>query len=100
MPIRKASARLSGRVIRVLALWLACGGFPIPGLALPNYCVRLWQAEQGLPQNKVTAIVQTRDGFLWMGTYSGLARFDGVHFDVFDQDNTPELHRCIAGWSE
>jgi ligand-binding sensor domain-containing protein len=47
--------------------------------------------EQGLPQNKVTAVVQTRDGYLWVGTYNGLARFDGVHFTVFDDNNTPEL---------
>ena len=47
--------------------------------------------EQGLPQNKVTAVVQTRDGYLWTGTYSGLARFDGIRFTVFDDNNTPEL---------
>ncbi len=47
--------------------------------------------EQGLPQNKVTAVVQTRDGYLWVGTYNGLARFDGVRFTVFDENNTPEL---------
>jgi ligand-binding sensor domain-containing protein len=47
--------------------------------------------EQGLPQNKVTAIVQTHDGYLWVGTYNGLARFDGVRFTVFDDSNTPEL---------
>ena len=47
--------------------------------------------EQGLPQNKVTAVVQTRDGYLWAGTYNGLARFDGVRFTVFDDNNTPEL---------
>ena len=44
-----------------------------------------------MPQNKVTAVVQTRDGYLWVGTYNGLARFDGVRFTVFDDNNTPEL---------
>ena len=53
--------------------------------------MRTWQVEQGLPQNKVTAVVQTRDGYLWLGTYNGLARFDGVRFTVFDDNNTPEL---------
>ncbi len=57
----------------------------------PNYFTRTWQVEQGLPQNKVTAVVQTRQGYLWIGTYSGLARFDGIRFTVFDEDNTPEL---------
>ena len=59
--------------------------------AAPNYFTRTWQVEQGLPQNKVTAVVQTRDGYLWVGTYNGLARFDGVRFTVFDDNNTPEL---------
>src|ERR1035437_10327192 len=59
--------------------------------AAPNYFTRTWQVEQGLPQNKVTAVVQTRDGYLWAGTYNGLARFDGVRFTVFDDNNTPEL---------
>ena len=49
------------------------------------------QSEDGLPQNAVTAIVQTHDGFLWIGTYGGLVRFDGVQFTVFDGGNTPEL---------
>ena len=63
-----------------------------PALAVPpNYFVRTWQVEQGLPQNKVTAVTQTRDGYLWLGTYNGLARFDGVHFTTFDDKNTPEL---------
>ena len=61
-------------------------------LAAPNYFTRSWQVEQGLPQNKVTAVVQTHDGYLWAGTYNGLARFDGVRFTVFDEKNTPELH--------
>src|SRR4051812_28614429 len=58
---------------------------------VPNYFTRTWQVEQGLPQNKVTAVVQTRDGYLWVGTYNGLARFDGIRFTVFNDNNTPEL---------
>ncbi len=69
---------------------VAAGLFPALA-APPNYFTRTWQVEQGLPQNKVTAVVQTRDGYLWAGTYNGLARFDGVRFTVFDDHNTPEL---------
>ena len=69
---------------------VAVGFFSVA--AAPNYFMRTWQVEQGLPQNKVTAVVQTRDGYLWVGTYNGLARFDGVRFAVFDDNNTPELH--------
>lgn len=56
-----------------------------------SYSIQRWDAESGLPQNTVTAVVQTRDGYLWLGTYSGLARFDGVRFTVFDDAGTPEL---------
>ena len=45
--------------------------------------------ENGLPQNTVQAIIQTRDGYLWIGTQEGLARFDGLNFTVFDKENTP-----------
>jgi ligand-binding sensor domain-containing protein len=36
--------------------------------------------ESGLPQNTVTTVLQTHEGYLWLGTYNGLARFDGVRF--------------------
>src|SRR3954451_25194483 len=51
----------------------------------------VWRTEDGLPQNTVPAIVQSRDGYLWAGTELGLVRFDGTHFTVFDKSNTPEL---------
>lgn len=44
---------------------------------------RSWGTQSGLPHNTVNAIVQTRDGYLWIGTRDGLARFDGVAFTVF-----------------
>ncbi|MFZ0827000.1 MAG: two-component regulator propeller domain-containing protein [Verrucomicrobiia bacterium] len=42
-----------------------------------------WQKEQGLPQSPVRALVQTREGYLWMGSDDGLARFDGLRFVAF-----------------
>ncbi len=56
-----------------------------------GYALRIWRTEDGLPQNLVTAALQTRDGYLWFGTTSGLARFDGDRFVVFDSANTPEI---------
>lgn len=50
----------------------------------PPYSYRAWTTADGLPQNSITAIVQTRDGYLWLATYGGLVRFDGVEFTVFD----------------
>lgn len=51
----------------------------------------VWQVQSDWQPSTVTAIVQSRDGYLWLGTYHGLVRFDGVHFKVFDSLNTPEL---------
>lgn len=48
-----------------------------------EWVTRFWQVEEGLPQNTVNAILQTRDGFLWVGTSGGLARFDGTRFRKF-----------------
>ena len=72
--------------------WFVFSALAADSTNLPNYFVRAWQVEEGLPQNKVTAVLQTHDGYLWAGTYSGLARFDGMRFTVFDEKNTPELH--------
>ena len=57
----------------------------------PHYLARVRQVEDGLPGNDVTSVLQTHDGYIWVGTRSGLARFDGAHFTVFDGSNTPEM---------
>jgi ligand-binding sensor domain-containing protein/signal transduction histidine kinase len=56
-----------------------------------QYNSRTWQTDEGLPDNLVQAIAQTLDGFLWVGTGHGLARFDGVAFTSFNAKNTPEI---------
>jgi ligand-binding sensor domain-containing protein/signal transduction histidine kinase len=51
----------------------------------------VWREQQGLPQNTVQAITRTSDGYLWLGTLAGTARFDGAHFTVFDNGNTSAI---------
>lgn len=53
-----------------------------------EYGLDAWTTANGLPQNTVTGIAQTPDGYLWLSTFDGLARFDGVRFTVFDKGNT------------
>jgi signal transduction histidine kinase/ligand-binding sensor domain-containing protein/DNA-binding response OmpR family regulator len=66
---------------------VASGGQAHPHNAIQGYSHHEWQALEGLPQDSVQTILQTRDGFLWVGTERGLARFDGLHFDVFKSMN-------------
>ena len=56
-----------------------------------SYISRVWQKDDGLPHSAVEAIAQTSDGYLWVGTGRGLARFNGADFKAFDSDNTPAL---------
>ena len=53
--------------------------------------VKSWTIRSGLPQNEVTALEQARDGRLWIATFGGLARFDGLRFEVFDLTTNPGL---------
>ncbi|PYS97808.1 MAG: hypothetical protein DMF63_18660 [Acidobacteria bacterium] len=56
-----------------------------------QFLIKRWSTEDGIPQNTVTSIVQTRDGYIWIGTFGGLARFDGIRFTVFDSATVPIL---------
>jgi ligand-binding sensor domain-containing protein/signal transduction histidine kinase len=78
----------------LLPLLLLCGARALaldPGRELSQFSRQVWQTENGLPQNTVHAVIQTRDGYLWAATEEGLARFDGLGFVVFDKENTPQL---------
>jgi len=59
--------------------------------AQAQYCFDSWTSGDGLPQNSVLSITQTRDGYLWFTTIDGLVRFDGIRFSIFDKSNTEEI---------
>jgi ligand-binding sensor domain-containing protein/signal transduction histidine kinase len=59
------------------------GAGPSLGRSEGPFTFRYWQREQGLPQNFVRALAQTRDGYVWVGTDDGVSRFDGVRFESF-----------------
>ena len=89
-PFQTVSA-LAGLFVALLVL---CGGradaLP-PGSDLGQLGRRAWQTETGLPQNTVHSVVQDFEGYIWVATEEGLARFDGLNFVVFDRQNTPQL---------
>ena len=62
-----------------------------PVLAPTQYELDSWNTDRGLPQNSVLGFAQTPDGYVWLATQEGLARFDGVRFVTFDTRSTPAL---------
>jgi PAS domain S-box-containing protein len=62
-----------------------------PHKTLTQYIHDVWQKGDGLPQLTINAIAQTRDGYIWVATQEGLARFDGVTFTVFDRKKIKEI---------
>ncbi|MCX6910535.1 MAG: triple tyrosine motif-containing protein, partial [Verrucomicrobia bacterium] len=87
----------SPHLFRALALaaTLACLASPASRAAEEpaggDYLLQQWDVDDGLPDDAVAAITQTHDGYLWIGTARGLARFDGVRFRLFTAANTPAL---------
>lgn len=87
------------RTTRWLARWFVCVVFAVRiGLAATNaraanqpYVVRHWGIDDGLPPGPGGALLQSRDGHIWLGTEEGMARFNGTDFTVFDSFNTPEM---------
>jgi ligand-binding sensor domain-containing protein/signal transduction histidine kinase len=86
------------RLARSLA---ACIGFFLaaahtwaldPRKPVDQFIIDQWNSENsGIPMNSVPCMAQTRDGYLWLGTFEGLCRFDGLRFAVFDKSNTPQI---------
>ena len=68
-----------------------CLCFCLTVAARAQYRIDQWTADAGLPQNSVYGIVQTKDGYLWLATLDGLARFDGVRFTIFNKSNSPGI---------
>ena len=83
-PVKRFAGRILSAAICLLALTFAAGGADLPRF-------KTWNTENGLPQNSIQAITQTPDGYLWIATRDGLARFDGIRFKIFQKSNTPEL---------
>jgi signal transduction histidine kinase/ligand-binding sensor domain-containing protein len=95
------SGKFLPAALTALTTVLLCAGVSAqsqtPAVGNP-YLETIWTTEDGLPQNSVNAIVQSHDGYLWLATFGGLARFDGVRFTIFNSANTPGLrsNRILA----
>ncbi|HEX6928121.1 MAG TPA: two-component regulator propeller domain-containing protein, partial [Gammaproteobacteria bacterium] len=91
----RAGTFLRGAIFGALALLVLVT--PSTALAVDpeksfyDYVKDTWSIEEGLPQITAVAIEQDGEGFLWIGTQAGVARFDGIRFTAFTPDNTPAL---------
>lgn len=77
------------QVSAIIRLFLLTAFFA--SIVFSQYRFDQWTADNGLPQNSVYSIIQTRDGYLWLATVDGLARFDGVNFTIFNKSNSPKI---------
>ena len=81
---------MTSRLTRTLSLLLLAFAFDrhaaalSSGKAFSQYSITVWNQQQGIPEDTITAITQTPDGYLWIGTDEGLARFDGYDFVVYN----------------
>ena len=89
-------------VLAAMAAWTACAfAASGPGDTHPedNYAISTFGVEAGLPHNTASILFQTRDGYLWIGTEAGLARFDGLRFTIYRTATHPglahNLIRCL-----
>lgn len=67
-----------------------------PSVAVTQYPLQSWGRDRGLPSSSVLSVAQAADGYLWLGTYGGLVRFDGLRFVLFDRTTVPELRHGSA----
>lgn len=86
------------RMLRVILLCLpAVGACCATPAASSGVVVRVWQSQDGLPSNVVRSVVQSSDGYLWVATAEGVARFDGFGFELIEPD--AELRRYRLAFS-
>jgi ligand-binding sensor domain-containing protein/two-component sensor histidine kinase len=90
--LAKVQIRVRSHIVRCWLAAIVCGAAPCawaldPLRSLTQYSRTVWTQADGLPQDTVKAITQTADGYLWLGTDEGLARFDGYEFTTFDKSD-------------
>jgi len=68
-----------------------------PNRAMSQYIHDRWGTEQGFPRGPVYAIAQTTDGYLWIGTETGLVRFDGLNFHLVQDDSASFTITSVLG---
>lgn len=82
------------RVACAASFFCSAAAWPLaldPNKPIADFIHDRWSVDQGLPHSTIRGIAQTKDGYLWIATHEGVARFDGRSFTVFNRSNTPAL---------
>lgn len=87
----KSPGRIAFLFVVVILVGLGCRCLAAQKNALPDFLLTSWDSEDGLPVETIRNIVRSPDGYLWIATSAGLARFDGARFVVFTTNNLPAL---------
>ena len=85
------------RIIGFIFLLFALGAGAAEMSAPPGLMTRVWQSQDGLPGNVVRSLVQSSDGYLWVATAEGVARFDGFDFETVEPEGDLRRYR-LAFW--
>jgi signal transduction histidine kinase/ligand-binding sensor domain-containing protein len=79
--------------LRSYLFWTLCGIASLSTIVHSQEPINLghqsWSTENGLPQNSVHRVFQSRDGYIWIATEGGVARFNGVDFTIFSHETSP-----------
>ena len=84
------SAAWRNSIVCVLLL-IAADSFAAEPDVAPGWSALHWSVEDGLPVNSINQIAQDENGYIWLATMDGLARFDGQNFKVYDSGSHPGL---------
>ena len=89
--------RQRATLLLLVLIFAATRAFALdPSRALTQSRLSVWTSDSGLPQNTIEAMVQTSDGYLWLGTEEGLVRSDGVRFVISDRQSAPALRSAFV----
>jgi len=100
IPSRNKTIRLSVLFL-ILSISFSHGLYASVLSIDPDKClVKNWGTSSGLPQNSVRVLIQTHEGYIWIGTPAGLVRFDGVRFTTFSRRNSPLKNDSILAICE
>lgn len=76
------------KLLFIFSFWFLYIPLEAQSFDFDDYVISNWGLEEGLPQSSVNDIIQSKNGYIWLATFGGLVRFDGLNFTTFDRSNS------------